>query len=117
MTAECSMGRREDGQATVEFVALLPVVAAIAAAISIFLAGQRAAEAADQAAVAAAIAQVQGADPRAAVRSAAPGWTRPQLTIRGGRARVRLRWKAPEPLTGLVDVDRAVAFSPLATRR
>ncbi len=117
MTAECSVGRREEGQATVEFVALLPVVAAIAVAISIFLAGQRAAEAADQAAIAAAVAQVQGADPRAAVRSAAPGWTRPQLTIRGGRVRVRLRWKAPAPLTGLVDVDRAVAFSPLATRR
>lgn len=107
----------EQGQATVELVALLPIVVAVVLAVATWLAGQQAREAADQAAVAAAIAQVQGSDPMAAVRQAAPGWTRPTLRVSGGRVRVRLRWKLPRPLTDLVDVDQTVAYTPMGRPR
>lgn len=99
------------GQATVEFVALVPVVVAIALLLGGLLAAQRAREAADAAAVAAAIATLQGRDAQQAAKEAAPGWTRVRVQVRSGRARVRVRWRGPDALADLVDVDRVVVFA------
>jgi Flp pilus assembly protein TadG len=108
--------RGEGGQATVEFVALAPILVGIALLVAGFLAAQRAHEAADQAAVAAAIASLQGRDAEAAAKAAAPGWTRVRLRVHGGVARVHVRWRGPRALADLVDVRREVAFAPEARR-
>lgn len=104
----------ERGQATVEFVALVPVVAAIALLIGGLLSGQRVREAADAAAVAAAVAEVQGRDAEAAARAATPSWARLRLRVHGGRTRVQVRWRGPRALASLVDATREVTFQPEA---
>jgi pilus assembly protein CpaE len=96
---------REDGQATVELVALLPaIVLACAIAWQLVLAGQTVWLAA-HAARAAARAEVVGADARAAARSALPRTLERGLRVSdagGGRVRVRVtvplllrRWRGP----------------------
>ncbi len=106
----------EAGQATVELVALAPVAVAIALLIGGLLAAQQAREAADAGAVAAAVATLQGRDAQAAAKEAAPGWSRVQVRVRGGVARVQVRWRGPRALAGLVDADRSVTFTPEAGR-
>lgn len=98
------------GQASIELVALVPVLAAVALAVAALLAGQGAREAADQAAVAAAIAQLQGKDPKQAANTASPGWSRTRVLVRGGRVTVRVRPRVPQLLAGLVDAERTVVF-------
>lgn len=104
------------GQATVELVALVPILAVIALLVGGLLAAQRTREAADAAAVAAAMAQLQGRDPKAAAEAAAPGWTHLRVQVAHGAARVQLQWRGPRALVHLVDVDRTVAFAPERTR-
>ena len=88
---------RERGQATVELVALLPLVLTVALAGATVLAGQAASEQAGQAAVAGAIALVQGNDPRAAARTAIPEpfRGRADITISGSRVTVSFRPRLP----------------------
>ncbi|MBO9532226.1 MAG: hypothetical protein J7513_04535 [Solirubrobacteraceae bacterium] len=112
MTCRLSHWRDDRGQATVELVALVPLVAGIALLIGGMLAAQRVREAADGAAVAAAIAELQGGDAKAAADAAAPGWSRVRVEVRRGAVQVRVRWQGPRALADLVDADRAVAFSP-----
>jgi hypothetical protein len=85
--------RADGGQAAVELVALVPVVAALALIVLQALAGGSAATLAGHAAEAGAVAVVQGRDPRAAARDAVPGWSRAGLSVHvdGGAVRVRLR--------------------------
>ena len=94
--------RAERGQASVELVALAPLVVAVVLAAAQVLAAGAARELADHAAEAAAIALLQGGDPRAAARDAAPGWSRGRLAVRidGRRVRVRLRPRAFLPALG-----------------
>ncbi len=93
------------GQASVELVALAPLlVAAVLAAVQLLAAGA-ARELADHAAEAGAIALLQGRDPRAASRESVPGWSRGRVHVRvdGRRVRVRLRPRAFLPgLAGLL---------------
>ncbi len=98
------------GQASVELIALVPVLAAVTLAVSTLLAGQAAREAADQAAVAAAVAQLQGQDPTAAAKAASPGWSRPHVHVRSGQVAVRVRPRVPALLAGLIDAERTVVF-------
>jgi hypothetical protein len=88
---------RERGQATVELVALLPLVLAVALAAATVLAGQAASEQAGQAAVAGAIALVHGNDARAAARTAIPEEARGRvdITISGSRVTVSFRPRLP----------------------
>jgi hypothetical protein len=88
---------RERGQATVELVALLPLVLAVALTAATVLAGQAAAEEAGQAAEAGAVALIQGNDARAAARTAIPERSRARtdITIRGSRVTVTLRPRLP----------------------
>ena len=86
----------ETGQASVELVALAPLVVAVVLAAAQVLAAGAARELADHAAEAGAVALLQGGDPKAAAREAVPGWSRGRLVVRvdGRRVRVRLRPRA-----------------------
>lgn len=115
MTSPEPAGRRsgEAGQATVELVALLPLLAAVVLAVGQVLLAGAAQEFAGHAAEAGAVALLQGRDAEAAARAAVPGWSRSSLDVRidGGAVRVTL---APAelvpPLAGLLTA-RAVARS------
>jgi pilus assembly protein CpaE len=98
-------GRRQDGQASVELVAVLPfVILAGAIAWQLALTGHAAWMSANAARVAAR-AHAVGRDSGAAARSALPGYLRRGLRVhelRGGGVRVRVRvplllprWGAP----------------------
>jgi hypothetical protein len=91
--------RANRGQASVEVVAMLPLLAVVAAAVFQLLAAGLAAELADHAAEAGAVALVQKREPRQAVRDALPGWSRKRVAVavRGRTVEVRLR---PPALTG-----------------
>ncbi len=93
----------ERGQATVELVALLPVVVVVVLGVAHLLAAGAVAELADHAAEAAAVAMLQDADPRAAARKAVPGWSRRAMSVQVRGRRVRVRMRAPSPLPGLGD--------------
>lgn len=103
--------RRQDGQAAVELVALLPMVAIVAVAALTALASGGAEELAGHAAEAGAIAIVQGGEPREAARAAVPRWARDRIgvEVHGRKVSVSLRPKlVPPGLAGLV-VARSVA--------
>jgi hypothetical protein len=97
----------DDGQATVELVALLPLLLVIALTATALLAAHTAGEQAGQAAEAGALAVLQGADPRAAARRALPRETRgrAEINVHGHRVTVHVRPRLPlhaleAPLTG-----------------
>lgn len=89
----------DDGQATVELVALLPLLLVVGLAAAAFVAAQSAGEQAGQAAQAGAMALLQGGDPRAAARAALPRHAHGTITVHGHRVTVRVR--PPLPLPGL----------------
>jgi hypothetical protein len=101
------------GQATVELVALLPLLLVIALTAAALLAGHAATEQAGQAAQAGAMALLQGGDPREAARRALPRSTRDRATIEidGRRITVTVRPDLPiEPLaTGMTAEQTADA--------
>ena len=113
--------RRETGQATVELVALVPLLVAVGFAVAAALAAGRASAAADGAAEAAAVAMIRGDDGAGAARRARARFPRgsADVRIRGGRVRVTVR--PPFPLfagvltaTAEADAGRvAPAVSPL----
>ena len=89
--------RDASGQATVEVVALVPlVVAAVLAVVALLAAGQ-ARELAGHAAAAGAMAMLQGGDPERAARAAAPSLPRGRMDVQvtGRRVRVRVRPRTP----------------------
>lgn len=90
----------EEGQSTVELVALLPVLVAIAFAVAQLLMAGAAKEYAGHAAEAGAVALLEGGDPAAATRDAVaaardavPGWSRSRVDVRvrGHTIRVAVR--------------------------
>jgi hypothetical protein len=89
--------RPSRGQATVEVLAMVPVLGLAGGAIFEALAAGAAHELAGHAAEAGAVAITEGADPRAAARAAVPGWGRGRVrvAIRGEHVRVRIRPPAP----------------------
>jgi hypothetical protein len=90
----------EQGQATVELAALLPVVVAVAVAVHSVLAAGRAREQAGAAAHGAAVALLQERDPRAAARAAVPEGARDRLALDIDGRRVQARMKPGLPLFG-----------------
>ena len=103
---------RERGQASIELVALLPVLLVVALGAAQLLAAGYAAVLAGNAAEAAALAVAGGGDPEAAARAALPGWSRKRLEVaaRGGEVRVRLRPPALIPrLAGELEVTAHAA--------
>jgi hypothetical protein len=91
------------GQATVEAVALVPVILAVGMGILQLLAVGYASVLAGNAAEAGALALAAGADARAGARQALPGWSRARARVEvdGGRVEVHLR--PPSPLKTLAD--------------
>jgi hypothetical protein len=81
---------RERGQSTVELVALLPVLLAVALAVAQLLLAGAASDDAGHAAEAGAVAFLEGGDPAAAARAALPGWShgRIDVRVRGGSVTV-----------------------------
>jgi hypothetical protein len=106
---------RQEGQATVELVGLLPLLLAVALTAATVLAGQAAAEQAGQAAEAGAVARIQGGDPRRAVRDALPDRARPgaDVAIDGSRVTVTVRPRVPLPfLAGALEATATADAGP-----
>ena len=97
------MSVRESGQSTLETVAVLPLMIAVALAIGHVLAAGLAHELAGHAAQAGAIAVIRGGDAKGAVVSAVPEWARERVdvTVRGRTVRVRL--EPPAVIPGAAD--------------
>ena len=98
---------REGGQASVELVALAPVLLAAVLAVSQLLAAGAAQELADHAAEAGAIALLQRTDPQAAAREAVPGWSRGRVDVRVQDRRVRVRLRPRSFLPALAELLEA----------
>ena len=92
----------EGGQASVEVVALLPLLIVAALAVTALVAAGQARELAGHAATAGAMAMLQGGDPEDAARAAAPSWPASRLRVRihGRRVRVTARPTAPLGIPG-----------------
>jgi hypothetical protein len=88
------------GQASVETVALLPLVALVGALLWQGLLVGQAAWLAGSAARGAARAQAVGADPRAAAAAALPERLRRGLVVRPGASEVRVRVRVPAVVGG-----------------
>lgn len=102
------------GQATVEVVAMLPLLAAAALALLQVLAAGVARELAGHAAEAGAVALAQGKDPRQAARDAVPAWSRIDVHVGGRRVRVQVRPPAIVPSLGsLLTADVAADAGPV----
>jgi len=107
--------RREDGQAAVELVALLPLVALLAAGAWQLAVAGHAAWSADAAARAAARAVATGGDARAAARASLPGRLEEGMRVRAsadGDVRVVLRVPAVLGLRVLGTVSASAHFRP-----
>ena len=85
------------GQATVELVAMIPLLFVVVFAAAQLLMAGAAAEYAGHAAEAGAVALLEGTDAEAAARSAVPGWSRSAIdvSVHGQTVRVAVR---PRPL-------------------
>jgi len=88
------------GQASVETVALLPLIALVGAVLWQGLLVGQAAWLAGAAARGAARAHAVGADPRAAARAALPRRLEPGLDVRAGERDVRVRIRVPALVGG-----------------
>jgi hypothetical protein len=88
--------RGERGQSTVEVVAMMPLLVAIALAIAQVLAAGAARDVAGHAAEAGAVALLEGGDAEKAARAAAPG-SRLKVEVRGRSVHVTVRPRAIVP--------------------
>lgn len=104
-------GAAERGQATVELVALLPVLMAVGLGAGQVLAAGAARELAGHGAQAGAAAILQGKDPERAARDALPGWSHERIAVRvdGRRVVVRVR-----PVTIVPGVGRSMTATVAA---
>ena len=108
--------RRSGGQATVELVALLPLVGIVALAMLQVFAAGLAAEMASHAAEAGAIALMQNRDPSRAARESVPGWSRSGMEVSVYGRRVNVRMRSPVVVGPLAErltaTSHAVAGAP-----
>ena len=89
------------GQASVELLAALPLLLAVALACAQLLAVGYAAVLAANAAEAGALALAGGGDARAAAREALPGWSRARARVQVARGDVSVRLRPPALLRAL----------------
>lgn len=95
------------GQASVELVAVAPLLIAVVLAVAQLLAAGAARELADHAAEAGAVALLQHTDPAQAARDAVPGWSRGRVDVRVEDHRVRVRLRPRAFLPQLADLLEA----------
>jgi hypothetical protein len=95
--------RRDDGQATVELLAAIPLLLLAGCIALQLLVSGYALTLADGAAEAGALALAAGLPPKDAAREALPAWLRDgaAVSVRGGEVTVRLR--PPSPLPAVAD--------------
>ncbi len=98
------MGARQSGQASIELVALVPLLLLVVLAAAQLLAAGAGRELADHAAEAGAVAVLQGGDPEAAARAAVPGWSNGRLDVAVQRRRVRVRLRPRALLPALAEM-------------
>ena len=101
MTARAARGAR--GQATVEAIALAPVIIAIGLALLQLLAVGYASVLAGNAAEAGALALAAGSDAREGAKQALPGWSRARARVDVDVGRVEVHVRPPSPLKALAD--------------
>ena len=91
------------GQATLETIALVPLLLIVGLGLMQLLAVGYASVLAGSAAEAGALALAGGTDPRAAAQRALPGWSeaRTRIAVEGGTVEIRLR--PPSVLRALAD--------------
>jgi hypothetical protein len=91
------VSRHAHGQATVELVALLPLLAAVALGAFTAVAARSADEQAGEAAEAGAVALLQARDPEEAARAALPASAKPRthVAVDGHRVTVTVRPRVP----------------------
>jgi hypothetical protein len=103
----------DSGQATVELVGLLPLLAAVGLAAFSVLAAQAATEHAGQAAEAGAMAILQERDPRRAAHDALPEPARRRARVTVSDRRVTVRLRPAVPLLGaLLEATETAAAGP-----
>lgn len=105
------------GQASVEVVGMLPIVAIVAIAVLQLLAAGATAELAGHAAEAGAVAISEGQDPAAAARTALPHWSRSGLQVQVQGSRVGVHLRTPSPIHALSDLLAAAAHADAGPRR
>jgi hypothetical protein len=93
--------RASDGQSTIELLGALPLLLIIVLASAQLLAAGAGHSAASAAAEAAAMALVQGGNPSAAARAAAPGWAHARISVDVSGRHVRVHLTPPGLLPGL----------------
>jgi hypothetical protein len=108
--------RSARGQAAVEVVGLLPLLAIAGVAVLQLLAAGAAHEYAGHAAEAGAIALADGRDAKEAARGALPGWSRKRLEIDVDGRRVRVRVHPPAVVRKVGDLLSATATADAGTK-
>jgi hypothetical protein len=91
------------GQATVETIALVPVILVVGLGLLQLLAVGYASVLAGNAAEAGALALAAGTDARAGARQALPGWSRARARVEVDGGRVAVHVRPPSPLRALAD--------------
>ncbi len=104
------------GQAAVEVVGMLPLLAAAGLAVLQLLAAGAAREYAGHAAEAGAIALAEGDDARDGARRSLPGWSRERLDVRVDGRRVHVRLRPPAILRAVGDLLAAEASADAGPR-
>jgi hypothetical protein len=96
--------RAADGQSTLETVAVLPLMIAVALAVGHVLAAGLAHELTGHAAEAGAIALIRGGDAEESVKAALPEWADDRVEVRVRDRRVRVRLEPPSVIPGAADL-------------
>ena len=99
------------GQAAVEVVGMLPLLALAGMAVLQLLAAGAAHEYAGHAAEAGAMALADGHDAREAARGALPGWSRRRVDVHVDGRRVRVRLRPPSVIGAVGDLLAADAMA------
>lgn len=108
--------RSARGQAAVEVVGMLPLLALVGAVVLQLLAAGAAHEYAGHAAEAGAIALADGRDAKAAARSALPGWSRSRVDVSVDGRRVRVRLQPPSVVHAVGDLLATEATADAGAR-
>ena len=103
--------RSARGQATLELLAVVPLVLLVALAAAQLLAAGACRELAGNAAGAGAAALLQDRDPAAAARAALPGWSRGRLSVTVRARQVRVELRPPSLVPGLAESLRTVVLA------
>ena len=104
------------GQSTVELVAILPLLVAVALGVGQLLAAGAAHELAGSAAESGAAAILQGLDPEKAATEALPGWSRSRVDIEVAGRRVRVHIRPVPLIPGLADLLASTATADAGPR-